>query len=282
MEAAPILITGASGYLGRTLVALAPNGAALHLVRHRTPLAVVPPAARVHTLDLAADEAVTALVAQVRPALVIHTAASVRPEALEPAVVHATANVVAACARTGARLLHLSTDALFDGEQAPYSEADSPAPVHAYGRAKAAAEEQVRLLPAGQACVVRTSLITSAEPLDPRSAWVAESLRLGRTITLFVDELRCPIWVEDLAAAIWELAMMETWPPVLHVAGPEALSRYALGLLIAARAGLSPAGITPGRNRDHPQPRPRDVRLDTRLASRLLRRRPRPISEVFA
>ncbi|HBY94606.1 MAG TPA: hypothetical protein DEP84_11705, partial [Chloroflexi bacterium] len=176
----------------------------------------------------------------------------------------------------------LSTDALFDGEHAPYTEADLPAPVHVYGRAKAAAEVEVRVLPTGQACIVRTSLITGAEPLDPRSVWVAESLRLGRPITLFVDELRCPIWIEDLAAAIWELAAMENWPPVLHVAGPEALSRYTLGLLIAAHQGLPVEGITRGYNRDLAVPRPRDVRLDTRLAAQVLHRQPRPISEVFA
>lgn len=277
----PILITGASGYLGRTLTALAPAGLSLHLIRHRTELPVVPPGAEVHDVDLSDGHSVAALFRRVRPSLVIHCAASMAAETLEAAIVEATTNIVQGCSETGARLLHMSTDALFDGERAPYAEDDLPQPVHAYGRAKAIAEERVGTLPAAQRCIVRTSLITGTDPLDPRSAWVAESLRARKPITLFVDELRCPIWVEDLAAALWELSTWEHHVPIVHVAGPEALSRYALGLLVAAHEGLSAEGITPGLSRDHAVARPRDVRLDTRLATRLLRRELRPISAIF-
>lgn len=282
MDTGPILITGASGYLGRTLMTMAPPAQALHLVQHQAPLSAVPPGSELHPLDLADGEAVSRLFERVQPALVIHAAANMALEAMDRSIVRATAHVAAGCAATGARLLHLSTDALFDGENAPYTESDMPMPVHAYGRAKAAAEAFVRPLPSGRACIVRTSLITGVEPLDPRSAWVADSIRQHRHITLFVDELRCPIWVEDLAAALWELAAMETWLPVLHIAGPEALSRYALGLLIAAYEGLPVSGLSCGLSPDQPSPRPRDARLDTRLATRLLRRRLSPISEIFA
>jgi dTDP-4-dehydrorhamnose reductase len=118
--------------------------------------------------------------------------------------------------------------------------------------------------------------------LDPRSTWVVDSVRNGQPVTLFVDELRCPVAVADLVAALWELAAMPEWPPVLHVAGPEALSRYALGLLVANYAGVSGAELGSGYSREQLPPRPRDLRLDTRLAERLLQRCLRPVSELFA
>jgi dTDP-4-dehydrorhamnose reductase len=277
-----VLLTGAAGYLGQCLVASAPPGVSLHLVQHEAPPVAVPPGATVHTLDLADDRVVDALFARVGPQLVIHTAANMAPDRLESAIVRATENVCAGCAKSGAYLVHMSTDMVFDGEHAPYAEADQPSPISAYGRAKAAAEVSVLARLAGQSTIVRTSLITGASPLDPRSQWVAGSLQAGEPVSLFVDELRCPIWVEDLAAAVWELALAERSEPIVHIAGPEAISRYALGLLIANHAGLPAAGIRPALGRDQQPPRPRDLRLDTRLATGLLQRRIRPISEIFA
>ncbi len=99
-----------------------------------------------------------------------------------------------------------------------------------------------------------------------------------------MDELRCPIWVKELAAQLWEIGALphREAPGVWHLAGSEAVSRYALGLLIAARFELDPASITPGRSRDAVPARPRDVRLLTPRADRMLGCRARPISELFA
>ena len=277
-----VLITGAAGYLGQAVTALAPPGVMLQLVRHFAPLPSAPAEAAVYTVDLADSQAVAALFAAANPGVVIHTAASVSPDRFESAIVQGTRNIVSACARSGAYLIHVSSDMVFDGEHAPYSETDMPNPITAYGRAKATAEELARSLPAGQATIVRTSLITNNAPLDARSEWVARSLQTNQPITLFVDELRCPIWVEDLASAIWELAVGDHRVPVIHIAGAEALSRYALGLLIANYAGLPTTKIGCALNRSQLPARPRDLRLDTRLATRLLGRALRPISVLFA
>jgi dTDP-4-dehydrorhamnose reductase len=218
---------------------------------------------------------------RVRPDLVFHTAYSMGEG--ERDVWEATRNVADACDAVGAELVHLSTDALHDGERAPYDEAAEPAPVHDYGRWKARAEAYVRQRLPG-AAVVRTSLITRLAPLDPRCAWVTDALRRGERVPLFVDELRCPILVDDLAEQLWEIAFLlpEARAGVWNLVGPEALSRYAIGLLVAAHQGLDPAGITPAWSRDSAAPRPRDLRMTTARACGQLRTRARPLSAALA
>jgi dTDP-4-dehydrorhamnose reductase len=183
---------------------------------------------------------------------------------MEAVVVEGTRHLANACASAGAHLIHLSTDVVFDGEGAPYTEDDPLSPLHAYGRAKAAAEEIVADL-CPDAVIVRTSLIYGFEPLDPRTRWVVDSIRTGELITLFVDELRCPVWVEQLAAALLELAARRE-AGIWHVAGPQPLSRYEFGERLAGFFGVDPAEITPGVSRASGLLRPRDCRLDVRKA----------------
>lgn len=271
-----VLVTGGAGLLGGALLRAAPAGVELHATRRRTPVT----GATAYTVDLADRAGVDALWRRVRPDVVIHTAYSTG--ASERDISLATGNVARACAERGAGLVHVSTDVVLDGERSPYAEDAEPAPVHEYGRRKAEAERTVReALP--DAAVVRTSLIIRRDPPDRTTSWVVEALRRGEPVTLFTDELRCPIAVEDLAAQLWEVAAL---PPAeragpWHLVGPEAISRYALGLLIARRYALDPAGIIPAPHANSPTPRPRELRLLTPRADRLLRTRARPISAVL-
>lgn len=267
------LITGGAGLLGRHLIHLASTLFTLTTTQRTTPVIN----AHAVTIDLANASAVDQLFDDIHPELVIHTAYGMNQEA---DIVAATRHVAIACAATGASLIHLSTDALFDGLRAPYHESDSPSPITTYGRWKAEAEEIVqRLVPS--AAIIRTSLITEFAPLDPRSAWVATALRQRDPITLFVDELRCPIIPHDLALQIWEVAQLPIpqREGVWHLVGPEVLSRYALGTLIAAHEGLDPEGIIPALT--EPLLRPRDLRLTTHRADQFLTTRPRPISTLL-
>ncbi|HWK89004.1 MAG TPA: SDR family oxidoreductase [Longimicrobium sp.] len=271
-----ILITGGAGLLGSELIRTAPAGAQLHVTQRTTPVV----GAEAHVVDLAEAEAVDEVFGRVRPEVVIHTAYT--PGEGERDIGRATESVVAACARAGAGLVHISTDRLFDGELAPYAESDTPAPLDDYGRWKAHAETVVRTR-VPDAAVVRISLIVRAEPPDRASAWVLDGIRRGEPPTLFVDELRCPIGVEDAARMVWEIAMMpaERRRGIWHLAGPEAVSRYALGVLLALRAGLDPARIAAAPSSASPVRRPRDLRLLTTRADRELRTRARPVTEVL-
>jgi dTDP-4-dehydrorhamnose reductase len=272
-----ILITGGAGLLGSELIARAPAGIELHATQRTTPVA----GAEAHVVELSDHTATAALLDRVRPDLVVHAAYA--QATAERDVWWATESLVHACERVGCGLIHLSTDAVFGGEHAPYAETDEPSPVHEYGRWKAIAERFVRdRIP--NAAIVRTSLIVRAEPADNGSAWVLDALRRGEPVRLFVDELRCPIAAEDLAAQLWELAAMpaDARAGVWHLAGPEAVSRYALGILVARRHGADADAIVPARSRGAGLQRPRDLRLLTSRADRELRTQPRPISEVLA
>ena len=96
---------------------------------------------KAHRIDLAQPLAAFELLERRRPDVVIHTAYSKTDQRL---TVDSTTEVAAACAALDIALVHVSTDALFDGDHAPYAESAEPAPIHAYGRAKALAEAAVR------------------------------------------------------------------------------------------------------------------------------------------
>lgn len=266
-----VLVTGGAGMLGHTLAATAPPGAELHVTVHRTPAELGEP----HRLDLADAVAVERLVSGLRPDVIVHTAydkTDGRRGILEPGE-----QLADAARRSGAGLVHLSTDVVFDGEHSPYAETDELRPVSEYGRWKVRAEAAVRhAVPT--AAIVRCSLVVS-RATDPAGDHLDRLLPGGG---LFVDEVRQPIGAVDLAHALWELTGLGATDRAgfWHLAGPETLSRYALGLLATTHRGEAPPRWA--ARDDHPGTRPRDVRLLTGRADRALTTRPRAISSLLA
>ena len=166
--------------------------------------------------------------------------------------------VAVAAAAGGSRLVHLSSDLVFDGRRGRYREDDPPAPVNEYGRSKAEAERRVAAVhPA--ATLVRTSLLYGGREPGPQERLARDGTRF------FVDEIRCPVRVGELAEAILELLEVDH-PAPLHLAGADAISRYDF----AIRLGADPARIE--RARTTPD-RPPDVSLDSSRAAGLLRTR---------
>ncbi|GAA3342758.1 sugar nucleotide-binding protein [Amorphoplanes nipponensis] len=252
------LVVGASGHLGGEVARLASAaGAEVH--------GTSTTGGSWSRLDITDRAAVRALVAAVRPAVVVNAAYRADSWAI---CADGAAHVALAAAEAGARLVHVSSDAVHGGRPEPYPDDAAPTPVYPYGAAKAAAEAAVAAIDPA-AVVVRTSLIVG----DERSKQVRFVLDLaaGRARgALFTDMVRCPVDAGDLAAAILELAAAG-YAGRINVAGPQAVTRAELGRLVAARYGLDRAAVPVGPIAEGGVAAgPAEIRLDSSRAAGLL------------
>jgi dTDP-4-dehydrorhamnose reductase len=224
-----LLITGASGTLGRNVARLATQQGwdVCGTYYTNTP----PLAGEWLRLDVGDRQMVMDVLRQMQPTAVVHTAFRQYGEAMWATTAEGAACVACASQEVGARLIHVSSDAVFDGTSNPYTEDARPNPRTLYGAAKAAAEMAVGAI-APQSAIVRTGLIFSREPLDPHTRFILD-LAAGRIRGhLFSDQYRCPIGADDLAGAILELAAGD-FAGIIHVAGADVVSRYDLGRAVA-------------------------------------------------
>jgi dTDP-4-dehydrorhamnose reductase len=254
-----LLVTGGAGYLGSELCRQAvERGLEVVATQHVTP----PPYGRPVRLDVRDEAMVQRVLMKHGPDVVVHTAYVQNGPAMEETIVRGSHAVAEAAHRCAGRLVHLSTDLVFDGEHgAPYGEDAEPRPVMAYGAAKLAAERLVAQAHP-EALLVRTSLLYGKPEPGPQ-----ELLAFRDDVDFFSDEIRCPTRVDVLAAAILELAGIDVGGP-LHVAAAEPVSRADLARRLRAAHGFDPASV-----RGVPSPRAgraRNVALDSSRAAALL------------
>jgi dTDP-4-dehydrorhamnose reductase len=265
-----VLLTGATGLLGGHLAPVLAAGGWTRVVALGGPTR-----GEGRGVDLADTEAVDALVRTLRPQVVIHSAALAAaadcladPARARRINVDAPANLARGLRAHGGRLVHVSTDLVFDGEHAPYDERASAAPVSVYGKTKADAEAAV-LAAGGDAVVVRTSLLFGPTRTARQGFFDAQlrAIASGQPIVLFEDEWRTPLALGAAASALAAIAASEV-DGILHLGGPERMSRYEMGIRLARLLGVSGerAGqITAGKRPEAGagEPRPRDVSLDS-------------------
>jgi dTDP-4-dehydrorhamnose reductase len=198
----PLLITGASGTLGRAFARVCASRGLPHVATTRAQLDLTDPEAIERALDAAT------------PAAVVNTAGYVRVDDAEgdagacfAANAFGPARLAAACARRGLGLVTFSTDLVFDGAKGePYVEADAPAPLNVYGRSKAEAERLV-LSAWPAALVVRTSAFFG--PWDDAN-FITRALRAlaaGESFAAASDAIVSPTYVVDLAHAALDLLL---------------------------------------------------------------------------
>jgi dTDP-4-dehydrorhamnose reductase len=290
-----LLVTGADGLVGQTLVerlARWREADVLATGREPTPRHA-PPAGGYVALDVTDADAVERLFLDFAPSAVVHLAAESKVEACEAdkeacwaTNVEATAGLARACKRHGARLLFLSTDFLFDGDDGPYDEDARPAPLNAYGRTKLAAENAIRSSGLRHWVVARTSLAFGAGERLKRpnlATLLARELGAGRVFEAAADQLRTPTYAPDLADGLLRLLRFQK-EGVWNLAGRERLSVYDLARRMAAAFGFDPALVAPTTTAAlHPgAPRPLNGGLLILRAESELGFRPRPLDTALA
>jgi len=165
----------------------------------------------------------------------------------------APAAAASAAAKQGAPLVFYSSEYVFDGEHGGYDEDSAPSPTSVYGRSKLEGERAVREANS-RAVVVRASVVYGPEPQGKNFvAQLRRRLGAGEEMAVPVDQVSCPTYNADLAAASVEL-VERALSGVFHVVGPEAMDRASFARLACEVFGLDPRGVRPVRTVELGQP----------------------------
>lgn len=258
-----VLITGASGMLGRALMHSFASWDATGLAYSRT-------GPHLTQLDLRDEPATTALVQQIKPGIIIHTAAERRPDVSEKDPngtlalnVRATAHLAQLARELGSWILYVSTDYVFDGTNPPYTPRDTPNPLNFYGRTKLEGERALQVAATDWAIVRAGVLYGNVESLDESAVTaVVKDVRSQKHAKVDHWANRYPTFVDDLALVIRDMAERRL-KGIYHWCGPERFTKYEMALVMGGILGVSTAHLEPDPNPPVGAPRPRDCKLDT-------------------
>ena len=244
------MITGAAGQLGRCLAARAVTVDRRVRGYSSTRWDIADPAT---TPVLSADDVVINCAAYTN----VDAAESDEQRAFR---VNATGagNVARACADAGARLIHISTDYVFDGDFGaaavrPYEPGDVVGPLNAYGRSKLAGERAV-LAALPSAAVVRTSWLYTGDSGHDFVAVMARKAAAGEPVEVVDDQIGSPTYVADLADALLQLVDGDRIAGLWHAANAGAVSRFEQARAVFGAVGADPELVRPVGSDRMPRP----------------------------
>jgi dTDP-4-dehydrorhamnose reductase len=244
-----LLVTGASGLLGLNLALEAMSKhEVIGLERGKlinTPFEIL-------QADLLDESALDMVLNTARPDWVIHCAAladldacEADPELARRLNAQGPGELAAACAERKIRLVHISTDAVFDGQKEGfYTEDDEPTPLNVYSRTKLDGERAV-LAANPEAIVARVNFYGwSLGGKRSLAEFFLNNLKNGKSMSGFTDVVFCPMLVNDLARVLLQM-LEKKLSGLYHAVGPQSMSKYQFGVEIARKFGLRESEISP-------------------------------------
>jgi dTDP-4-dehydrorhamnose reductase len=248
-----LLVTGVSGLLGLNLAWLARDRFLVTGVLRGKRAVAVPGCTPFEVLsaDLTCPEQIEWALERSQPDWIIHCAAltdvdhcEAHPEEAQRANAWLPGALAQTAAQYGVRLLHLSTDAVFDGQRGNYTESDSPSPINAYGRSKLEGERAV-VSANPDALIARVNFYGwSWQGKRSLAEYFYNNLSVGQPVFGFHDLIFCPLLVNDLVEIL--LSMLDHGLSGLyHVVSAEAQSKFAFARMLAHQFGFDEAMVTP-------------------------------------
>ncbi len=281
----PILVTGASGKLGAYVVS--------HLVKEQRPVVAWSGSTRgelcgisLQPVPLEDPDAVRQAFREANPSAVIHCGAISAISDVyrdEDRALKVNRDATELLGQLAERIVYTSTDLVFDGQDAPYAPQDPASPLSRYGHSKLAGESSLAGRPG--ASVVRVSLMHGPCLRGPGGFFEQQrlSLEAGETSRLFEDEFRTPLAYDEAARGLVEIADLDH-RGLLHFGGSERLSRLEMGTALARHLGFPEQLLEAISSSDinFPEPRPKDVSLNSAATYQLLNWTPSTYQEGLA
>jgi len=268
-----ILITGISGFVGHHFAGKQHPNRQLFGTYHQHPVQFED--IYCYSLDIRNTEAFIELIEDLKPDTVIHLAAlsnpnycENHPEKCQEVNSAATFHLITACQNRDIHFIFASTDLVFDGKMAPYTEKDATNGIMTYGADKAKTEHLAKLMYPNQVTIARLPLQYGwcEEAPNFLTNWI-KTLKSGKTIGAFTDEYRTAAWVGDVVDGLLLLAEQEA-RGIWHLGGPVRQSRYDFAVDLAKALAVDTALVLPVLQKDIEMAaaRPADVSMNSEKA----------------
>jgi len=254
-----ILVTGAAGQLGQAVMDVFASDFEIL----GTDVLIPEGHKDIHLMDISNPESIAAVLKEFNPDVVLNLAAMTNVDGCErepekAQLLNCTAVRYLRDAFDG-KLVHISTDYVFDGNYGPYNETDHTNPINVYGRTKKESEDLVAGSPKPY-LIIRTNVVFDyTETQASFAKWVVDSLREGKNIRVVDDQWNNPTWTVDLAQKIAVLIQVNA-SGCVHYGGADYLNRYRFAQKIANRFKLDVSLISRIKTSDLKQDAPRPLR----------------------
>jgi len=218
-------------------------------------------------VDITSKKDVKRLVHTVEPDVIVNCAAFTNVDACETERelawkinVGGVEHLIEVARRNNARIVHVSTDYIFDGKSGPYDELSRPEPLSYYGKSKLASENVLRS--AGIHFVIARTMVLYGYAVGVKAnfaLWLVQSLQAKQTVRIVDDQIGNPTLVDDLAYGLLRAVELGK-TGIFHIAGREITSRYEFALRLARVFGLDESLILPIKTASLKQPAARPLK----------------------